>query len=188
LLAFILFIEMNGKMRKSIKQAYEDYLKLRIDLQKTCTALHNLHSPHTQCGKGCSSCCMDFGLMPVEFHYIVEQLKNKPIALNRETEKGQCIFLVNNECTIYEHRPIICRSHGLPILFMDEEGENYNLSFCPLNFNNVNDNYFSFENSYHQDTFNSKLYMINKAFIEAYTKHRYQSSQLVPIHCMPKFL
>jgi hypothetical protein len=32
------------------------------------------------------------------------------------------------------------------------------------------------------------LYMINKAFIEAYTKHRYQSSQLVPIHCMPKFL
>ncbi|HPR61550.1 MAG TPA: hypothetical protein PLF35_11420, partial [Prolixibacteraceae bacterium] len=57
-----------------------------------------------------------------------------------------------------------------------------------LNFNKVNDNYFSFENSYHQDTFNSKLYMINKAFIEAYTEHRYQSSQLVPIHCMQKIL
>lgn len=175
-------------MSKKVQQAYSKYREMRSKIDKQCDQLHLFHQQHTQCRKGCSNCCMDFGLMPVEFHYIVEQLKNKPIAHNSETEKGQCIFLVNNECTIYEHRPIICRSHGLPILFMDEVGENFNLSFCPLNFNDVDDDYFSLENSYHQDTFNSKLYLINNAFTEAYTEHRYQSSQLVPIHCMPKFL
>ena len=29
---------------------------------------------------------------------------------------GQCPFLINSKCSIYSHRPIICRVHGLSYL------------------------------------------------------------------------
>lgn len=41
---------------------------------------------------------------------------------------GQCAFLYDGRCSIYEARPSICRSHGL--VLMTESG----VSHCELNF------------------------------------------------------
>ena len=41
--------------------------------------------------------------------------------------------LVENCCSIYESRPLICRTQGLPLLLESEEGE-LEVDFCPLNF------------------------------------------------------
>lgn len=166
----------------------QNYRLLRNEIDRNCSQLHHLHQQHTQCRKGCSSCCMDFSLLPVEFHYILEQIKNKHVTINRDTTKGQCIFLFDQSCTIYEHRPIICRSHGLPILFMDEEGENFNLSFCPLNFNDVDDDYFSLENSYHQDTINSKHYQINKSFVSYFHEQNYSERQMLKMSSLKDYM
>ena len=48
------------------------------------------------------------------------------------TPDGPCPLLENGRCLLYAARPLICRTHGLPILIR-EEGQN-RVDFCPLNF------------------------------------------------------
>ncbi|MCF8359850.1 MAG: YkgJ family cysteine cluster protein [Prolixibacteraceae bacterium] len=166
-------------MIKDPKEVLKEYRQLRNEIDARCTQLHREHKNHTQCRKGCSGCCMDFRLLPVEFHYILNQIINKRVEVNLVHEKGECVFLVNDTCSIYEHRPVICRSHGLPILFTDEKFNNLSLTFCPLNFKDVPDDYFSLENSYDQDTYNQKLFSINQSFIKTFQDEQYAEKQMI---------
>lgn len=115
------------------------------------------------CKKGCDLCCMDYDVFPIEFEMIKEGIKNENIDF-QESPDGNCIFLKDHACQIYEHRPIICRTHGLPLLFMNDE--QWELSACELNFTEFDDEEFSIENTFPQDKFNSKLFMINKKYIQ----------------------
>ena len=40
---------------------------------------------------------------------------------------------MDDRCSIYESRPLICRTQGLPLLIESEDGEQ-EVDFCPLNF------------------------------------------------------
>jgi uncharacterized protein len=142
-----------------------DFRKLRNEIEINCKHLHNLHLANTKCKKGCADCCMNFGLLPIEFYTILDDLKRLNFSINKQAIGDECIFLSDNQCTIYDFRPTICRSHGLPILDMDEEGEELQLSFCPLNFALVDDDYFALETSFRQDFYNSKTYMLNQKFL-----------------------
>lgn len=42
-----------------------------------------------------------------------------------------CPLLADDQCLLYEARPIICRTHGLPILVT--EGDERRIDVCPLN-------------------------------------------------------
>ncbi len=42
-------------------------------------------------------------------------------------------MLVDDRCAVYESRPLICRTQGLPLLIEAEDGE-AEVDFCPLNF------------------------------------------------------
>lgn len=42
-----------------------------------------------------------------------------------------CPLLVADRCLLYEARPIICRTHGLPVLAT--EGDGRRIDVCPLN-------------------------------------------------------
>ena len=44
-----------------------------------------------------------------------------------------CPMLVDDRCAIYESRPLICRTQGLPLLIEAEDG-GAEVDFCPLNF------------------------------------------------------
>jgi Fe-S-cluster containining protein len=98
-----------------------------------------------ECKKGCSQCCMtDISVFDIEADRIREYVKNQ-ITDNEKKhqlksiweskpEAGACHFLVENQCSIYEVRPVICRTQGLP-LFLSTENV---LDFCPLNFKDGN--------------------------------------------------
>ncbi len=103
------------------------------------------YSTSMECKKGCSQCCMtDISVFDIEADRIREYVKT--VALDNEkkrqlkslwevkTEEGACHFLVDKQCTIYEARPVICRTQGLP-LFLSTENS---LDFCPLNFKEGN--------------------------------------------------
>jgi Fe-S-cluster containining protein len=45
---------------------------------------------------------------------------------------GECPLLVGDECLLYSFRPVICRTHGFPVLVETEEGKK--IDCCPLNF------------------------------------------------------
>jgi Fe-S-cluster containining protein len=54
---------------------------------------------------------------------------------NEPRQPGACAFLRNDSCTIYEARPLICRTQGLAMRFQEEkEGLRQTLiDICPLN-------------------------------------------------------
>ena len=61
------------------------------------------------------------------------RIRDRVISASLEHTEAVCPLLENDRCTIYTARPIICRSHGLPIQYIDESGNNQQ-DVCPLNF------------------------------------------------------
>lgn len=165
---------------------FTKYIEIRNEITSQCDDLHVEHFSNTQCRKGCSECCMNFSILPVEFFSIMSSLHNDPPKLNT-SNPDKCLFLVDDVCQIYAHRPSICRSHGLPILNMDEAGENMELSFCPLNFKDVEVDYFTMENGFQQDKYNSKLYMVNQEFLKSSNDQKFDQSSLIEIRKMAEY-
>jgi len=64
---------------------------------------------------------------------------------------------------------------------MNEEGDQWELSHCELNFTLVDEDYFDEENTYPQDTINSKLFMMNKAYISSQPSCKYEEFDLIPL-------
>lgn len=99
-----------------------------------------------QCKEGCAGCCRSglsvFGLEAAKIRESLAALsQNAPALRDTVRQQGQralqdpasvstCPLLVKDRCSVYEERPLICRSHGLPIL-SDPQGPIRN---CELNF------------------------------------------------------
>jgi uncharacterized protein len=97
------------------------------------------------CHAGCDDCCRRrFTVTGIEAEVIREGLSALPEARReelairaREAASNVCPALdPDRRCAIYEHRPIICRTHGLPIRFTEPHGGRSlpMLDACPKNF------------------------------------------------------
>lgn len=110
--------------------------------------------PFIKCQKGCAYCCKE-GEYPVSeleyinmmFYYneLEDSIKDKineniSTLLKKHREKlYECPFLINNQCSIYPARAIICRTFGL-ISYDDKDKKR--IPFCvnlDLNYANVYD-------------------------------------------------
>lgn len=103
------------------------------------THIHSLEKKNASrinCKKGCFSCCKDdLEVFGIEAAFI---LQNEMELLKSGTPAavGACAFLdTEGACRIYESRPFVCRTHGVPIAYLqeDEEGEFELRDICPLN-------------------------------------------------------
>ena len=122
-------------------QEYEKFLK---DFDKKIENYFNSHKDFICCKKGCSLCCEkgDYPISELELKYLMQgymSLENElkiQIQNNfKNIKRGEvCPFLHNKECTIYSHRPIICRVHGLAYLIKNNVVK---LPYCT----NLNKNY-----------------------------------------------
>jgi len=105
------------------------------------------YSQHLSCGRGCSQCCVrDITVNDVERAVIAAYLHLHPqVRMQLELEKkagpeeNKCEFLLRDRsCAIYESRPIVCRSHGVPLNLSEREAGNTpaerQIDVCPLNF------------------------------------------------------
>ncbi|MFW5781021.1 MAG: YkgJ family cysteine cluster protein [Bacteroidota bacterium] len=171
-------------MNEDFSGYYNEYYRLREEIDGICKRLNDIHVHHLQCKKGCCKCCLPFSILPVEFHAIREELASLNISFLNIRNKKKCIFLQDGLCTIYNYRPIICRTHGLPLLYVNED-DNWELYVCDLNFTRVNLETFTDENTFPQDLYNSKMYMLNQEFIRHYSKKNYSERQLVPVKNIP---
>lgn len=93
-----------------------------------------------RCREGCDACChARFGVFELEAVPIREQLahmaKDDPQLRARVRAQAddpahadRCALLVDGRCSVYDERPLICRSQGLPLLADDR------VDWCPLNF------------------------------------------------------
>lgn len=97
------------------------------------------HSTAMECKAGCSKCCMtDISVFDIEADRIAEWFSLLSVEKQNEltqlwqtpNEAGACSFLYEGLCSIYEARPLICRTQGLPLYVASENV----LDYCPLNF------------------------------------------------------
>lgn len=114
---------------KALGQFYEA-------LDSHINSIEQKNQSRINCKKGCFSCCKDdLEVFGIEAKNIQDEFAD---LLQNETEapKEGCAFL-NSEgaCRIYHARPFICRTHGVPIAFLEEDAEGfYELrDICPLN-------------------------------------------------------
>ncbi len=97
------------------------------------------HQDFMVCRRGCSDCCQDdLTVFSVEAQrietFLSDPTKHKNLTLH---PRGSCAFLhpTQKACQIYEARPYVCRTQGLPLRFIEEtdEGLAEFRDICPLN-------------------------------------------------------
>lgn len=140
-------------------------------------------SEQLACQKGCSGCChRDLSVFPIEAERIrtyLEELGTRPLpavlpppltptALTVLELEGAipCAMLDSDGlCRIYEARPMICRTHGLPLAIPDDD--NVYGDVCPLSFDGgaglaevPGDDFLSLE------TVNTVLAALNQQFVQ----------------------
>jgi uncharacterized protein len=157
----------------------EKYLRLRDELDTEIKRLESVHSSNMLCKKGCDLCCVSFKVFPLEFDVIASEISETPISHKLDDQDDKCSLLVDKNCIIYASRPFICRTHGLPLVYMNDE--EWVLSHCELNFNEVDEDYFSETELYEQDKWNSKLYMLNQEYLNSMDEQKYEANQLIAL-------
>ncbi len=86
------------------------------------------HGDDMQCATGCSDCChVRLTLTEVEAAEIRRELASWPaarrsaIAANAAASTDRCAALdPSGRCLIYAVRPVVCRSHGVPIRMRED--------------------------------------------------------------------
>ena len=102
-------------------------------------ALARRHAANLRCGAGCASCCVDeLTVFEVEAARIAtfaaDVLRQAPGPV------GACAFLDESKsCRIYEHRPYVCRTQGLPLRWVEQRRGRIveRRDACTLNFQDL---------------------------------------------------
>jgi Fe-S-cluster containining protein len=137
------------------------------EVDEQSAKLEKIHAERLNCKKGCSACCVDdISVFEIEAENI---RKNHAELIENENphKKGMCAFLDKNDaCRIYENRPYVCRTQGLPFRWFDEF-ENELVEFrdiCPLNDEGVLIENLAEEKCWTIGEFEAKLAELQKEF------------------------
>jgi len=97
---------------------FKNYITLLEKAGSFFSKVFRENSSKMKCSEGCSKCCVDgITLLRVERDRILSHLKNKD-EMPVKSESGRCAFLSSEGCCkIYEVRPLVCRTWGIPILY-----------------------------------------------------------------------
>jgi hypothetical protein len=118
-------------------EASAQLARLHRAIDTMAAPLVTLHAERLQCKRGCHACCLD-GI--TVFALEAAQIATQNAALLEAGEphpEGACAFLdAEGACRIYEHRPYVCRTQGLPLRWLEErDDEVVELrDTCELNF------------------------------------------------------
>ena len=120
------------------RRIIEKVQTLHESIDQKSEPLNHFHGERLQCRLGCNDCCQDdLTVFEVEAELIKANYED---LLLREMPypRGKCAFLdERGACRIYNHRPYVCRTQGLPIRWIEEEsGDWFEFrDICPKNEN-----------------------------------------------------
>ncbi|MCK6521975.1 YkgJ family cysteine cluster protein [Myxococcota bacterium] len=105
---------------------------LREKVDQHSARVSAVYADQLACRAGCDRCCQtERTVSDVEHAALAEAVAALPpltrARLGEQTTAG-CSLLLDGQCSVYADRPLICRSHGLPLMM---EGRR---DACPLNF------------------------------------------------------
>lgn len=135
---------------------YKKYLKF---LDKHLSEYFENQKSYIFCKKGCAKCCKnaEFPYSTLEMQYLMHGYINLDISTKEKINKNietlkqekskhtgkffySCPFLIDNVCSVYNYRGIVCRAFGLLETTQDEK--TIKVPFCcheGLNYSNVYD-------------------------------------------------
>ena len=100
-----------------------NYKEILSTLDDKLKKYFELHKEYIMCHLGCSSCCEkgDYPISQLELEYLMQgyinlSFRDKKIVqgkIKNMQKGGECPFLIDKMCSVYNFRPIICRVHGL---------------------------------------------------------------------------
>jgi uncharacterized protein len=101
-------------------------------IDENARALAEHHSARMQCKRGCNGCCSDgLTVFEVEAAAIVRK-HGELLEHGAPHAEGRCAFLdAEGACRVYDERPYVCRTQGLPIRWI--EGDRELRDICTLN-------------------------------------------------------
>lgn len=122
-----------------------EYYAARTRIEEAADIIFERRRADIACRKGCASCCVEgLTVLSVEAAAIALHLEETGLSGMPSPPPGGCAFLdAEGACTIYEARPVLCRTHGVPIRLgaSDEQGRRPtslrvldDASVCELNF------------------------------------------------------
>jgi len=118
----------------------QNYRALLARVDEICTMTAESFQAQISCRAGCDSCCRHLSIFAVEaaaLRRALRQLPKEEAEAVRQTATqasvdGPCPLLQHGLCRLYLARPIICRTHGLPLLVTRDGASE--IDFCPENF------------------------------------------------------
>lgn len=126
------------------QQARAALVQLGIKVEAHVEGVTARHGARMSCARGCHACCQP-GLTvgPAEAALIRTALEDPQrrqrvleVARQNPWNGTRCALLdADGACTIYDARPLVCRSHGVPQQVQD--GDARRLDVCELNFTDV---------------------------------------------------
>jgi Fe-S-cluster containining protein len=166
--------------------AVERYRELRRDVDKRAAELLRIHDGQIACRPGCSRCCTNISVFPVEYQAILQDLCAAGIKEISFDPNAPCVFLQDGLCALYEYRPLICRTHGLPIAFAADESdpESLSVSFCPHNFVRADvDGQIEFgpENTLSLEELNGRLFEVHEQFLREFPDMGWGPESRIPL-------
>ena len=158
------------------------YQNLVHKVDQVCKNLMNHYRAYIICSPGCSQCCeVERTVLPIEAHVIEQQLsifspqRIKKLRARHRKNDASCPMLWENLCSIYFARPIICRTHGLPIFYT--EAEITFIDYCRLNFTELAADYKFDENGVLDMTrLNAELVHLDQQFAEMVLRKKWQAN------------
>jgi hypothetical protein len=128
--------------------SFFSYRVLRDDVDARCGRLAQRYRRHLVCHAGCSSCCRHhlsvfeveaavlrqaIARLPEMVRERLRQQASRALEASAAGEPESCPLLLDECCAVYDDRPVICRTQGLPLLIVADDG-GLEVDFCPLNF------------------------------------------------------
>lgn len=155
-------------------EALSQYNALLAKVDRLFSEIRGRHPGEFSCGLGCHSCCKPgLTINSLEAENIRRGLDPALVEKMQALETAdpfqgmRCSFLESDgACGIYALRPLVCRSHGLPLQFKDlGEAEGEEAIFrdvCYLNFRHQDISGLPDQDVLNLDTLNTILAMLNR--------------------------
>jgi uncharacterized protein len=162
--------------------AYEHYQLLMARVDAFGQTIHQRYPTQITCHAGCDGCCyQQFTVFSVEAHHLAQavvglapEARQHLLARLQQADpwriidtSAPCVLLEHGRCSLYAHRPLICRMHGFPISSrMIERTDGGQRDCCPLNFTDVPLQDIVPQAVYNLDLVNQTLVAINHLFVQ----------------------